>query len=258
MSWGNKTCISGPPAVLPGPLVPHRTPWWHSIVGQRWTPVEWGFGLPKCLTLYQEWKGEENLGNFSHSQGEHQKKEEERSALLELSLWLCLWGSGCCCWEAILTLQKLPLMDSLETKAFSLYHLHSFSIQSSGWIIYKGARAFNGCLDWVCLHLIAGGGGKETDNNPVFCHEWPEKVSYQKIQCYRWNRYIGIWGMEWTPQKLTLVYGGLMFIRDINVQGSGFKKAQSNLICQDFQVTVFSVLHYRKKYHLNLKSNPIK
>lgn len=105
------------------------------------------------------------------------EKEEERSAQLELSLSLCLGGSGCCCWEAILTLQKLPLMDSLETKAFSLYHLHSFSIQSSGWIIYKGARAFNGCLDWVCLHLIAGGGGK-TDNNPLFVHEWPEKVSY--------------------------------------------------------------------------------
>lgn len=60
------------------------------------------------------------------------EKEEERSAQLELSLSLCLGGSGCCCWEAILTLQKLPLMDSLETKAFSLYHLHSFSIQSSG------------------------------------------------------------------------------------------------------------------------------
>lgn len=89
------------------------------------------------------------------------EKEEERSAQLELSLSLCLWSSGCCCWEAILTLQNLPLMDSLETKAFSLYHLHSFSIQSSGWIIYKGARAFNGCLDFVCLHLIAGGGEKK-------------------------------------------------------------------------------------------------
>lgn len=36
------------------------------------------------------------------------EKEEERSAQLELSLLLCLWGSGCCCWEAILTLQKTP------------------------------------------------------------------------------------------------------------------------------------------------------
>lgn len=88
------------------------------------------------------------------------EKEVERSAQLELSLLLCLWGSGCCCWGAILTLQELPLMDSLETKAFSLYHFHSFSTQSSGWIIYKGTKAFNGCLVWVCLHLIAGGGEK--------------------------------------------------------------------------------------------------
>lgn len=129
---------------------------------------------------------------LTHSRGAPEK-EVERSAQLELSLLLCLCGSGCCCWGAILTLQKLPLMDSLETKAFSLYHLHSFSTQSSGWIIYKGAKAFNGCLVWVCLHLIAGG-GKKTDNNPLFSHEWPEKVNYQNIQCYTLNRYIGIWG----------------------------------------------------------------
>lgn len=139
---------------------------WHSTVGQRWTPVE-KLLVHRLPSLLLRMKKRGKPRQFLTLLRWGSDKEEERSAQLVFNLSLCPCSCGCHQWEAILPLRTLPRKDSLETRAFSLYHRRSFSIQSSGWIIYKGTRAFNGFLDRLCWHLIARAG--ENNIQQAYC-----------------------------------------------------------------------------------------
>lgn len=135
--WNCSTCC-----LLQAPVSP-QTPWWHFWVDLRQTPEGclWFTEMPLFVA------GEKRAGKplqFLTKSEEEEEKEEGRSARLVLSLSFCLSWGGCCFEEVILTLQTLPPPQGLpgNQRPSVLYHLHSFCIQSSGWIIYKGANAF--------------------------------------------------------------------------------------------------------------------
>ncbi len=125
-----------------GPASP-QTPWWHSGVDLRQTPEGWLWFTKMPLFVSGEKRAGKPLQFLTESE-EEEEKEEGRSARLVLSLSLCLCWVGCCFEEVILTLQTLPPLQGLpgNQNLLSVYHVHSFSIQSRGWIIYKGANAF--------------------------------------------------------------------------------------------------------------------
>lgn len=154
-------------------------------------------------------------------------------------------------------------MYSLETKVFSLYHLHSFSIQSSGWIIYKGARAFNGCLDWVCLHLFAGGGEKkQTTTHCSLLSGLRKSAVCERFSVIRGTGTLGFEEWNGIAKGRDLIGNSFEFQKKtkqkkkskIQSQGSSFKNLQINLNFRDFQQAAFSEPDYRKKSHLNLKN----